>query len=692
MIGKLFSFLLFLFLIGAVHGQCVTAPNIDSLDQPTCSNQFGVVYLSGLPTTGWTVNSVPAGFTQSGVGPIAAITGLTPGSSFAFQYINTSAGCTSPASFSININAVPAVPSTPIAGMVTQPTCINANGSVAISNLPTTGGWTVTAYGTSPASVFTQNGVGVTTSFTGLPVNSYSFTVTNLNNGCVSANSNTVFVNTPIPPTAPVIGVITQPSCLVNTGSVALSSLPPLGTWTVTATPGGATQSGIGTTANFTGLTAGTTYTFIVVNAASCTSAVSNSAVINPALSIPALPTANATQPSCPIPTGTIVVSSPVGAAYSYSINGGVAQGSITFASLAGGSYTLTVTNTSSGCSTTNPTPIVINPTPQPPAISMLYVNNVNCNGAANGSAAVQVDSLGTPPFVFSWSPVGVANDTVTGLAPGSYNIVVVDAANCVVVQGITITEPPALVVVADSTPVNCATGALGTMDVTVAGGTSPYQYLWQPNGQTTDSIFGLNVGIYSVTITDANGCQIGAGGSIGIVNSLPVNIQPSDTTINPGTSFIANVYNGSTYAWTPSAGLSCVDCPNPSVAPDSSTTYYLAVSDNNGCQGQDSMVVTVKLICGEYFVPTIFSPNGTGPSENNTLKVFGKPGCVKDYSFVIYDRWGQKVFDATTIYLEWDGFYKGRPAQEGNYVYDLNIQLYDDTMLHKSGSLSLVR
>ena len=38
------------------------------------------------------------------------------------------------------------------------------------------------------------------------------------------------------------------------------------------------------------------------------------------------------------------------------------------------------------------------------------------------------------------------------------------------------------------------------------------------------------------------------------------------------------------------------------------------------------------------------------------------------------------------------DGFYKGRPAQEGNYVFDLNIQLYDDTMLHKSGSLTLVR
>lgn len=692
MIGRLFSFLLFLFLIGFVHGQCVNAPNIDSLDQPTCSNQYGVVYLSGLPTTGWTVNSVPAGFTQSGVGPIAAITGLTPGSSFAFQYINTSAGCTSPASFAININAVPAVPSTPIAGMVTQPTCINANGSVAISNLPTTGGWTVTAYGTSPASVFTQNGVGATTSFTGLPVNSYSFTVTSLNNGCVSANSNTVFVNTPIPPTAPIIGVITQPSCLVNTGSVALSGLPPLGTWTITATPGGATQSGTGTTANFTGLTAGTSYTFIVVNAASCTSAVSTSAVINPALSIPVVPTSTATQPSCPIPTGTIVVSSPVGAIYTYSINGGVAQSSITFPSLVGGSYTLTVTNTSSGCSTTNPTPIVINPTPQPPAISILYVNNVTCNGAANGSAAVQVDSLGTPPFVFSWSPVAVANDTVTGLAPGSYNIVVVDAANCVVVQGITIIEPPALVVVADSTPIDCASGILGTMDVDVSGGTIPYTYLWNPTGSVTDSIFGLNAGVYSVVVTDNNGCQISTSGTISTINTLPVLITPLDTTINPGTSFTANVQNGTQFLWTPSNGLSCTDCPNPIVQPDTTTWYIVEIEDDNGCLGIDSILVTVKLLCGDFFVPTIFSPNGTGPDENDALKVYGKPSCVTDFSFVIYDRWGQKVFESTDIQKTWDGFYKGRPLPMGNFVFDLNIQLYDNTLIHKSGSLTLVR
>lgn len=692
MIGKIFGFIFSITFTFSMFGQCLVAPNIDSLDQPTCSNQYGVIYLSGLPSTGWTINSVPAGFTQSGVGTIAAISGLTPSSTFAFEYLDQVVGCTSPLTSSVNINAVPNVPSTPIAGMVTQPTCVLATGSVAISNLPNTGGWTITAYGNSPATTFTQSGIGLTASFSGLPVNSYTFTVTNLNNGCVSANSNSVFVNNPIPPNAPIIDSINHPTCATAQGTVFLSGLPISGTWTLTVNPVGTTQSGTGNTASVLGLSPSTNYSFIVVNAASCTSVVSNIASINAALTIPEIPTAAITQPTCPLPTGVLSVTAPLGAGFTYSLNGGISQASPTFMNLPGGAYSLTVTSTNSGCTVTNPNTFVVNPIPQPPAISIVFVNNVSCFGAADGSAAAQVDSLGTPPFVFSWSPVAVANDTVTGLAPGSYNVVVVDAANCVVVQGITISEPPLLTISADSTPVNCATNVLGTMDVTVNGGTGPYSYLWQPTNEITDSIAGLDVGVYSVTVTDANGCQIGATGTVDIINSLPITLIPQDTMINPETSFIANVYGGTIYDWSPVDGLSCTDCPNPVVAPDSTITYYVQVADNNGCQGEDSMVVTVKLLCGEFFVPTIFSPNGTGPKENNTLKVFGKAVCVKDFGFVVYDRWGQKIFESTNINAEWDGYYKGRPAQEGNYVYDLNVQLYDDTILHKSGSLTLVR
>jgi gliding motility-associated-like protein len=352
----------------------------------------------------------------------------------------------------------------------------------------------------------------------------------------------------------------------------------------------------------------------------------------------------------------------------------------------------LYVQDTQSGCITNSLSTYTVNPTPQAPAVSIDYITNVSCNGAADGSAAVQIDSLGTPPFVFSWSPVGVANDTVTGLAPGNYNIVVVDALNCVVVNSVTITEPNAMAIIGDSTPVDCNLQLLGTMDVTVSGGTAPYAYLWSPGSQVTDSIGGLNVGSYSVTVTDDNGCSVVWGATIGIINGLALSIQPNDTVINPGTTFTASVNLGTSFLWTPSEGLSCDDCPNPLVSPDSTGVYYVTAVDDNGCTGTDSLLVTVKLLCGEYFVPTIFSPNGTGPKANNELRVFGKEVCVNDFNFVVYDRWGEKVFESTSIQNAWDGFYKGRPAQEGNYVYDLNIQLYDDSMLHRSGSVTLVR
>ncbi|NBU91842.1 MAG: gliding motility-associated C-terminal domain-containing protein, partial [Flavobacteriia bacterium] len=119
---------------------------------------------------------------------------------------------------------------------------------------------------------------------------------------------------------------------------------------------------------------------------------------------------------------------------------------------------------------------------------------------------------------------------------------------------------------------------------------------------------------------------------------------------------------------------------------------YFVNVSNANGCLGIDSMLVTVKLICGEFFVPTIFSPNGVGPDANNKLQVFCKEVCVKDFSLMIYDRWGQKVFESVDVNASWDGFYKGRPAQEGNYVFELTVQLYDESIVRKTGSLTLVR
>jgi gliding motility-associated-like protein len=682
--------------------QCPLAPVITTLVQPTCTNATATATLVGLPSGNWDLYAIPSSApipppfpapTQSGTGSTATVGNLSPGTAYTFIYIEPNVPCTSAVSSTVNINAIPSNPPAPIAGLVQQPNCAPGvtTGSVPLSNLPTTGQWTITATGPGPTT-YTQTGLGANFVFPNLPVGSYTFMVTLVSSACTSVPSNNVFVNAPINPSAPVVGTIQNPTCASSTGSVSLSGLPPTGTWTLNASPGGFSQTGSGTTATFNGLTAGVSYLFTVTNSQSCTSGFSSSTTIANALTIPPVPTASVVQPTCPQPTGTISVTAPIGLNYVYSINGVNFQAGTVFTNVAGGVYTLYVQDTQSGCITNSLSTYTVNPTPQAPAVSIDYITNVSCNGAADGSAAVQIDSLGTPPFVFSWSPVGVANDTVTGLAPGNYNIVVVDALNCVVVNSVTITEPNAMGIIGDSTPVDCNLQLLGTMDVTVSGGTGPYAYLWSPGNQVTDSIGGLNVGPYSVTVTDDNGCSVVWGATIGIINGLALSIQPNDTVINPGTTFNASVNLGTNFLWTPSEGLSCDDCPNPLVSPDSTGVYYVTAVDDNGCTGTDSLLVTVKLLCGEYFVPTIFSPNGTGPKANNELRVFGKEVCVNDFNFVVYDRWGEKVFESTSIQNAWDGFYKGRPAQEGNYVYDLNIQLYDDSMLHRSGSVTLVR
>ena len=685
-----FTLFLFVFASSNAFSQCPNSANIDSLDQPTCTNPTGIIYLSGLPSGTWTINSSPAGVTQSGSGSIAVIPALIPGQSYTFTYSVTSPACTSNPTSSVIINSVPSVPNTPIAGGVTQPTCLIATGSVSISNLPATGGWTLTA--TSATLVTTSiTGIGSTVSFTGLPVGSYTFVLTQNSNGCSSSSSNQIFINPPIVPSPPIIGTITQPSCSVQTGSVALSGLPNQA-WTITTSPGAISTPGTGNSTLLTGLIPNNSFTFTVTNNVnSCVSLSSLPAQINIAPIIPPVPTATSVQPNCPVPSGTITVSAPLGA-YTYSIDGVLYQISPLFSGVPPGNYTVYVQDNASGCISSNG-PTVINALAIPPNITLLYVDSISCNGLSDGGAAVQVTSGGTPPFVYSWSPMGGTNDTVTNLPLGNYNIVVVDAAQCVVVQSFTIAQPSALTIFGSSTPIDCELGTLGTVDVDVSGGEQPYLYTWNIPSVSTDSISNLDIGPYSVNVTDNNGCSIAYGTTIGIINDLLVNINPADTSINPGTSFVANAYSlGSDYVWTPIDGLSCTTCPNPVVSPDSSGIYYVSVSDDNGCQGSDSMSVTVKLLCGELYVPTIFSPNGIGPEANNTLWVFGKVACIKRFSFQIYDRWGEMVFESINILDGWNGNFKERPATSGNYVYKLSVLLFDDSIYNASGSLTLVR
>lgn len=179
--------------------------------------------------------------------------------------------CSSLVSANIVINTQPTTPTAPTVGTITQPTCATSTGSVVLSGLPASGTWTI-----NPGAI---TGTGTSTTILGLATSTtYNYTVTNAV-GCISsASANVVISSQPAIPSAPTVGLITQPTC--STGSVVLNGLPS-GNWTIN--PGAIT--GNSTSKTITGLAAGT-YNYTVTNTAGCTSTASANVVINSQLPI----------------------------------------------------------------------------------------------------------------------------------------------------------------------------------------------------------------------------------------------------------------------------------------------------------------------------------------------------------------------------------------------------------------------
>jgi hypothetical protein len=170
-------------------------------------------------------------------------------------------------------------------------------------------------------------------------------------------------------PQPPIIGNATQPTCSNTRGSVQLSGLPSMGTWTIIPSTGNSV-SGLGTTFEFSNLAPSTSYTFKVTNGSGCTSVLSSLPItINAIPNAPNIPTnSSVIQPTCALPSGSITIVQQNGV--EYSINGTNFQSNPNFSALASGNYTLYVRNLAdTSCVTSSATAVVINAIPTAPNI-----------------------------------------------------------------------------------------------------------------------------------------------------------------------------------------------------------------------------------------------------------------------------------------------------------------------------------
>jgi len=178
-------------------------------------------------------------------------------------------------------------------------------------------------------------------------------------------------------------------------------------------------------------------------------------------------------------------------------------------------------------------------------------------------------------------------------------------------------------------------------------------------------------------------------------VNPLPTANGGSDVSIPIGSGTQLNSTGGTSYNWSPSSGLSCTYCQNPTASPLETTDYVVIVTDANGCTDADTVTVFVDATCQQLYLPNAFSPNGDGEDDEWRIYI-NNLACITDFKIVIWDRWGEKVFQSDDKDFRWDGSYtRGLfKGDEGTavFVYRMKAEMISETKIDRKGNVSLVK
>lgn len=288
--------------------------------------------------------------------------------------------------------------------------------------------------------------------------------------------------------------------------------------------------------------------------------------------------------------TGTATVTA-TGGTGSYSYQWSNSQATPTASGLPAGTVSVTVTDIN-GCTDTQSTTVG-----QPTQLtSSIGGTNLSCSGNPDGTATV-TPSGGTFPYFYLWTN-GQQTPTATNLPVGISGVTVTDNNGCTTTNTISLTAPIDLSLGLSGDNVDCNGGQDGSATVSVVTGTGPYDYIWS-NGQITPTISGLLPGIYSVTVTDASGCEEIASLQITQPQALSADLDQTDALCNngaTGSASVTDIFYGSTPAdpddFTYQWNTFPIQATASATGLIGGQTYTVTITDQAGCTLVESITI----------------------------------------------------------------------------------------------------
>ncbi len=460
------------------------------------------------------------------------------------------------------------------------------------------------------------------------------------------------------------------PTLSVNAATICL------GQQTATLTAGGAAgytwtpATGLNTTSSGTvsaNPTATTAYTIVGSNG-NCHDTITTQVTVNP---LPVL-SVNSTT----ICSGSSATLSASGASL-YSWSPALYLNSVSGSSVVArpdASMIYTITGTVGSCTAVVNASVTITPTPT------LTVNSLSiCRGS---DALLSVNGATSYTWFPSSGLSATTGSTVSSSSPVSMTYTVIGLlGNCsdTTESTVTVNPLPALTV-------NSATVCDGFSADLIASGASVYS--WSPSTYLNTASGASVIATPSVStvyvVSGSTGMCTSTLQAVVHVNSLPnAAIGASNTLINtPGESVSLTASGGAGYLWSNGMGTSLI-----AVAPLQTSDYCVTVRTAEGCEQKACITIEVSPESTLY-IPNAFTPNGDDLND-----VLYTPGTnIVTYHLMIYNRWGNLVFESDDMGKGWDGTYKGEPVKDDVYNYRLIAEGIDHAIYKKTGFIAVVK
>jgi len=287
-------------------------------------------------------------------------------------------------------------------------------------------------------------------------------------------------------------------------------------------------------------------------------------------------------------------------------------------------------------------------------------------------------------------------NVSLGGLDAGAYFVEMYDQVNdCSVVDTLYINQPPPIVLNEQVTNAYCD-NENGSILLALSGGYGDLTFSWL-DGTSELNRVDLMPGDYTIVVSDSIGCDTTV--TFSIINEFPAT---ADFTVNPNTGLAPleistnNLSSGATsYVWNFGNGDSSVE-ESPDYVYTENGLYELtlvALDSVSGCS--DTMTVLIDVSSDpRVAMPNVFTPGGAYPYYN-AITANDSTSNIAEFTGVIYNRWGKKVYEWTDWSANssgWDGSVGGAKASEGVYYYTVKAVGNNEKVIEKSGHLTLFR